>query len=206
MMQNLYAENVMQRHKTVDDYVDNAESWQDELNKLRSILNTTSLDETVKWGGPCYTHNGKNVVGLGAFKSYVGLWFYQGALLEDTDGVLINAQSGKTRALRQWRFKSMKDIKVRAIKAYVAEAVALAAAGKEIKPDRGKPVTLPEELKSALAKKKRTAAAYEKLTKGRQREYADYIAGAKRADTKAKRLAKVLPMIAAGKGLNDKYR
>jgi hypothetical protein len=44
------------------------------------------------------------------------------------------------------------------------------------------------------------------LSKGRRREYADYIAEAKRDETKEKRLEKILPMIAAGKGLHDKYR
>ena len=67
----------MKRYKTVDEFIANAEQWQDELVRLREILNSTGLEEGVKWGGPCYTANGKNVVGLGAFKSYFGLWFFQ---------------------------------------------------------------------------------------------------------------------------------
>ena len=43
-------------------------------------------------------------------------------------------------------------------------------------------------------------------TRGKQREYAEYIAGAKREETRSKRLQKVFPMIEAGIGLNDKYR
>ncbi len=93
------------RHKTVDDYIEAAEPWQDELIRLRKILRSTDLEETVKWGAPCYTHDGKNVVGMASFKSYVGLWFHQGALLGDKKKVLINAQEGKTKALRQWRFR-----------------------------------------------------------------------------------------------------
>ena len=85
----------MKRHNTVDDYIEAAEHWQDELIRLRKILKSTNLHETVKWGAPCYTFEGKNVVGIGAFKSYVGLWFYQGALLADKKKVLISAQEGK---------------------------------------------------------------------------------------------------------------
>lgn len=198
--------NTMQRSKTVDEYIANAEHWQEELIRLREILQSTSLVETIKWGAPCYTHDGRMVVGIGAFKSYVGLWFYQGALLKDKDGVLMNAQEGKTKAMRQWRFDSGKDIKARQIKAYVKEAIALQEQGLEIKADRSKPVVVPAELLQALKKNKTARAGFDKLTKGKQREYTDYIADAKRDDTKQKRLAKILPMIQSGCGLNDKYR
>jgi uncharacterized protein YdeI (YjbR/CyaY-like superfamily) len=73
----------MKRHKTVDDYIKNAKLWQDELMRLREVLQETDLTEDVKWGMPCYTYNGQNVVALSGFKSYFGLWFHQGVLLED---------------------------------------------------------------------------------------------------------------------------
>lgn len=196
----------MKKHKTVESYIEAEERWQDELVRLREILLSTELEEEVKWGAPCYTYDGKNVVGLGAFKPYFALWFYQGALLTDEQGVLINAQEGKTRALRQWRFESGREIKVRPIKAYVAEAIGLVERGQEIKPQRKGALRLPEELASALAKSKAAKAAFEGLTPGKQREYAEYIAEAKREATKAKRVEKVLPMIRAGQGLNDRYR
>lgn len=196
----------MKRYKTVDEYIENAEHWQEELIRLREILNSTKLVEAVKWGGPCYLYNDKMVVGMGAFKSYVGLWFYQGALLADEDGLLINAQEGKTKALRQWRFASMKEIKVGKIKAYIKEAIELKEEGKEIKADRSQSVVVPPELKKALAANKKAQTAFKALTKGRQREYTTFIADAKRDETKAKRLEKILPMIEEGIGMNDKYR
>lgn len=196
----------MQSSSMVDEYIRGATKWRDELIRLRRILLDAGLEENVKWGGPCYMHAGKNIVGLGAFKSYVGLWFFQGALLRDRGKVLVNAQSGGTTAMRQWRFTSMTDIRVRPVTAYVKEAMALAAAGEEIRPERGKPVVVPPELKRTLARSKTARDAFEHLTPGRQREYADYIASARKADTKTRRLKKILPMIVAGKGLNDKYR
>lgn len=196
----------MKRFKTVDEYVDAQTTWKDEIRRLREILQATPLTEEVKWGGPCYTYKGKNVVGLGSFKSYFGLWFHQGALLSDPDGVLLNCQEGKTRALRQWRMESKKDIKATKIKSYVREAMKLVDEGKEIKPQRDKPLELPPELVAALKKNRAAKSAFEKLTKGKQREYADYIAEAKRDETKTKRLEKILPMIASGIGLHDKYR
>ena len=196
----------MRRHKTVDDYIDAQDQWHDELVKLRNILNSTPLEEEVKWGGPCYTYRSKLLVGIGAFKSHFALWFHQGALLEDPQDVLINAQEGKTKALRQWRFESGKEIKTRTIKAYVKEAIALVEQGREIKPARKKAIPVPTLLKSALAKNKKAAAGFGALTPGKQREYIEYIESAKREETKRNRLEKILPMLAAGKGLNDKYR
>ncbi|WP_375200991.1 YdeI/OmpD-associated family protein [Hyphococcus sp.] len=196
----------MQKTKTPDAYFKNATKWRDELIALRKILVSTGLTEEIKWGSPFYTLDGKHIVGLTAFKTFFCLWFPQGALLKDERQVLMNAQEGVTKAQRQWRMQSARDIKPAIIKAYVKEAVALAKAGKEIKPQRKGALVLPEELKTALSKNKRAGAAFEKLTPGKQREYADYIAEAKQAATKERRLEKILPMIAAGGGLNDKYK
>lgn len=196
----------MRRAKSVDDYIDNSESWQPELKRMRQVLQSTPLTEEVKWGAPCYTYAGKNVVGLAAFKGWVCLWFHQGALLEDSERVLINAQEGKTKALRQWRMTSSKEINPAVIKRYVGEAIALVDAGKAIKPERSNGVAVPMELQNAMRRHKGALAAFRALTPGRQREYADYIATAKRDDTRQKRIEKVLPMISAGAGLHDKYR
>ncbi len=113
----------MKRHKSVDEYIDKNELWPDELKRIREILLSTGLTEEIKWGAPCYTLDGKNIVGIGAFKSYFGLWFFKGAALEDTAGVLINAQPGKTKDLRQWRMTSAGEIKPALIKRYVKEAM-----------------------------------------------------------------------------------
>lgn len=196
----------MKRHTSVDSYIAGAEKWQPELRQLREILCSTDLNEEVKWGAPCYTYKGKNLVGLAAFKNWVCLWFHQGALLKDDQAVLINAQQGKTKALRQWRMTSPTDVKPTIIRRYVREAMALVDAGKEIKAERTRTVDVPGELAKAMRRHKGATAAFRKLTPGRQREYAEHIASAKREDTKQKRIDKILPMIAAGIGLHDKYR
>jgi len=115
----------MKRFKTVDEYILNNERWQSALILLRKVVRSTELEETTKWGAPAYTYNGKNIVGLGAFKSYVGIWFFQGVFLKDAKKKLINAQEGKTKALRQRRFKSDKDIEEESelIREYVQEAI-----------------------------------------------------------------------------------
>ena len=196
----------MKNSLSVDAYIASCTTWQNELVVLRKILLKCKLVETVKWGGPVYTYQEKNVVGIGAFKSYVGLWFFQGALLSDPDGLLINAQEGKTKAQRQMRFQSGKEIKAKLIAAYVTEAKALVDRGESIQPDRNRPLVLPAELQSAFQKHKRIAQAFDKLSLSCKREYVEYIDTAKKSETKARRLEKVLALIQDGLGLNDRYR
>ncbi len=196
----------MKSASSVDDYIADAGAWQGELERLREILLSTELEEEVKWGGPCYTYDGKNVVGMAGFKSYFGLWFHQGALLKDRKKVLMNAQEGRTKALRQWRMQTAQDIRPTIIQSYVREAIKLAKEGRQIAPSRKKPLLVPAELKKALGANRQASENFENMRLGLQREYADYITDAKRDDTKLRRLEKIMPMIKAGSGLHDKYR
>ncbi|MBZ0245011.1 MAG: DUF1801 domain-containing protein [Cyclobacteriaceae bacterium] len=196
----------MESHKSVKHYIHNKKQWTNELVTLREILLSTGMKEEVKWGVPVYSYEGKNVAGIAAFKSYVGLWFYQGALLKDAKKKLVNAQEGKTKALRQWRFTSMKEIDEKLIRTYLKEAIQNVKAGKEIKPDRDKPIAIPKELSSHLKKTPSDLKAFNLLSKGKQREYAEHIEEAAKPETKSRRIKKILPMIVNGDGLHDKYK
>jgi uncharacterized protein YdeI (YjbR/CyaY-like superfamily) len=195
----------LNKSKTVDDYIAGAQ-WQDALVKLREILLATELEETVKWGSPVYALNGKNIVGLGSFKAYAGLWFFQGSFLKDEKKKLINAQEGKTKGLRQWRFSSTEEIDADLVKAYIFEAIENQKLGKEIKPTRGKELAIPLELENALNQNEALQMTFNELSLSCKREYAEYIAEAKREDTKIRRLEKIIPMIMEKAGLNDKYK
>lgn len=196
----------MKSFKTVDEYILNADNGKEILMILRDLLSSTELVETVKWGAPTYTINGKNVVGLGTFKAYTGLWFFQGALLKDSKKVLINAQEDKTKALRQWRFKSTDEIDQELLKKYVLEAIENQKQNKEIKVDRNKAIILPDELKSALKRNSGLNQQFKSFTPGKQREFANYISEAKQEKTRLSRLEKIIPLIQQKIGLNDKYR
>ncbi len=195
----------MKKVKTIEDFLAESTLWRSEIELLREILLPLGLEETIKWGGPVYVHAGKNVVGIGAFKSYFGLWFFQGGLLADKHKKLQNAQEGRTKALRQMRFHSVKDVSKRVIVAYVKEAMKLAEEGKEIGSSPRPAMEMPTELQFALNKKK-LQSSFANLTPGRQREYCEYVAEAKQEATRIRRVEKILPLIAAGVGINDKYR
>lgn len=196
----------MHKAKSADEFFAKAPQWRDELLSLRKILLASGLTEEVKWGAPTYTLDGVNVVGVGGFKPYFGLWFFQGALLKDADKKLVNAQEGRTKAQRQWRMTTAGEIRPAIIARYVKEAIANAKAGKVVATGDPKKLVMAPALQKALDANARTAAAFKVLTPGRQREYADYVNEAKQDATKQKRVEKILPMIRAGGGLNDKYK
>ncbi len=196
----------MDMSKSPEEYFAKVPQWIPILQSLRNLLNTTELTEKIKWGMPVYTFDNKNIVGIGAFKDYAGIWFYQGVFLKDKLGVLLNAQEGKTKAMRQWRFRSPEELNEEQLLLYIEEAIANQKAGLEIKPDTKKAVIIPDELQSALDTDIELMTQFKGFTKGRKREFADYIRDAKRESTRLNRLEKIKPLIKTGIGLNDKYR
>ncbi len=191
----------------VTEYINDKNTWTQELNLLRSVLLEIGFEETVKWGAPVYVHKGKNIVGLSAFKNYCGLWFFQGSFLIDEQKKLVNAQEGKTQAMRQWRFYIVEDIQPDLVKQYALEAIKNSEEGKELKVKRNtKPLSIPEELHLEFDKNERLKEAFNVFSLSKQREFSDYISEAKREATKQKRLEKIVPMILNGVGLYDKYK
>lgn len=196
----------MKSFKTVGEYILNAGNGKEILIVLREIIRSTELKETIKWGGPVYTFEDKNVVGIGSFKSYVGLWFFQGAFLKDEENVLINAQTDITKALRQWRFSSADEINDKLLLKYINEAIQNQKLGIELKPDRNKPVVIPDELLEVFKEDNELEKCFKNFTPGRQREFADFVSSAKLVETRRTRIQKIIPLILENIGLNDKYR
>lgn len=196
----------MRRAASPDAFYAEAPLWRDELAGLRAVLLKSGLVEALKWGQPCYTLAGAHVVGVAAFKSYFGLWFPQGALLADPEGVLVNAQEGRTQAARQWRMTSAKDIRPPIIAAYVSEAASNARAGRSVPRPEPAETPTPVELAALLETDTVAAARFAAMSPACRREYARYVAEARQAATRERRAAKALPMIRAGAGLNDAYR
>ena len=192
--------------KSVEEYISCHSHWKEELRQLHEMMLTTDLEPTIKWGAPVYTINGKNVVGLGAFKNHCGLWFFNGSLLKENTILLVNAQEGKTKALRQIKLEKGDPVNTSTFLPYVKEAILNQREGKEIKPVKQKELIVPPELSSAFKEDPELKSSFKKLTPGKQREYADHISGAKREATRRNRLEKIIPMIKSGVGLHDKYK
>ncbi len=196
----------MKKVNSIEEYMAKNSHFEKELTVLRDLISSTELVEHLKWNAPVYSYEGKNVLGLGAFKKHFGIWFFNGVFLNDDNNLLEQVQE-KTKALRQMRFESMDDIDHSIVLKYIKEAISNQSLGKILRPERGhKAVSLPPELKTAFALDSALKNAFEHLTPGKQNEYSEYIKVAKRDATKRSRLETIKPMIIKGIGLNDKYK
>jgi len=200
-----YNVNILKNKKGPNWHVHN-NKWTDAEEFMQQLIVKTNLEKTFKWGTDVYTFKGKNVIAWGGFKDFFSLWFYNGVFLSDPYQVLISASEGKTKALRQWRFKKAIEMDEKKILKYINEAMQTIVDGKEIKSEKTSGPILNGILKEALDQNSNLKTAFNQLTKGKQKEYIEYIADAKLEKTKETRLAKIKLLILEGKGLNDKYK
>jgi uncharacterized protein YdeI (YjbR/CyaY-like superfamily) len=177
--------------------------WRAEIAELQEILSAFDLKEERKWGKPCYTMQGKNVVIIQGFKEYCALGFFQGALLKDPKKLLV--QLGQVQAARVMKFTSAQEIarKAATIKAYVREAMAAEQAGRRVET---KPlvVPVPQELNEKFRQDPRFMRAFEALTPGRQRGYLFHFARAKQSRTRTARIEQAMPAIFEGRGFLER--
>jgi uncharacterized protein YdeI (YjbR/CyaY-like superfamily) len=178
--------------------------WTKELAHLRRIILDCGLTEESKWGMPCYTFEGNNILILAAFKEYCSVSFFKGALLQDASG-LLEKPGENTQAARLFRFTNWQDVlRLEAdMKAYIFEAIEVEKAGLKIE-YKEQPEPLPEEFEKALAENAELKSAFEALTPGRQRGYILHFSQTKNPKTREARIEKCIPKIMAGKGINGR--
>jgi uncharacterized protein YdeI (YjbR/CyaY-like superfamily) len=179
--------------------------WTDALVALRAMLLATGLVEEMKWGSPCYTLDGKNVVLLASFRESCALSFFKGAALTDDDGML-ESPGPNSRFGRYLKFRSLKDVEARRAVAerLLAQAIALERAGTKVAAPPTSSEAIPEELQLRLASDAALRAAYDALTPGRRRSHLLHIGSAKQAETRARRVERCVPDIKAGRGFNER--
>ncbi|MES2772654.1 MAG: DUF1801 domain-containing protein [Bacteroidota bacterium] len=188
----------------VDFYFTKAKTWKEEIGKLRTIILDCHLAEELKWGCPCYTFEGNNIVLIHVFKEYCAMLFFKGALLKDPHGILIQ-QTENVQSARQVRFTSVEEIvKLAAVlKAYIFEAVEVEEAGLKVELKKTKEYKVPEEFQKKLDESSVLKTAFKVLTPGRQRGWLLHFAAAKQSKTREARVEKSIPLILDGKGFND---
>jgi len=189
----------------VDRYIDKIKSWKEETILLREICLECGLDEDFKWMHPCYTFQSKNIVLIHGFKEYCALLFHKGALLNDTENILVQ-QTENVQSARQMRFTDktqINDLKG-VIKAYIFEAIEVEKAGLEVKMKKTSEYEMPEELEQEFENDSDFKTAFFNLTPGRQRGYLLYFSEAKQSKTRTSRIEKAKPKIFDGKGHNER--
>ena len=189
------------KHFATDDC--NARCWGDGLAILRQACLDAGLTEEAKWGHPCYTFNGANVVILGAFKSDFHMSFFKASLMQDESGLFIK-RGENTQVASVLQFTNTDQVKdqLSVIRSYLQEAIAVEKSG--IKPVKPKPsFDIPEELVIAMDEGPELAEAFYALNPGRQRGYCMTIGSAKQQSTRLNRIAKYRAQILRGKGFNE---
>ncbi|KOP39345.1 hypothetical protein DBB36_20200 [Flavobacterium sp. WLB] len=188
----------------VDFFFDEAKKWQEELILMRKIALECQLSEELKWGVPCYTYKENNVVLIHSFKEYCAFLFFKGALLKDTDGILIQ-QSENVQAARQIRFTNLKEIVglKDILKTYIYQAIEIEKAGLKVELKKTSEFEVSEEFQKKLDTMPDLQKAFSALTPGRQRAYLLHFSQPKQSKTREARVEKNIPNILDGKGLND---
>ena len=188
----------------VDAYLSKAKKWQEEFERLRTIILGCGLSEELKWGVPCYTFENSNIVLIHGFKEYCALLFFKGALLKDAKGILIQ-QTENVQAARQIRFTNVREIvKLKPVlKAYIHEAIEVEKAGLKVNLKKTTEFKVPEEFQNKLDEIPALKTAFHALTPGRQRAYILHFSQPKLAKTRKSRVEKSMRQILKGKGIND---
>jgi uncharacterized protein YdeI (YjbR/CyaY-like superfamily) len=188
----------------VDFFFSKAKKWQEEFEKLRTIVLDCGLTEELKWGVPCYTLQKSNIVLMHGFKEYCALLFFKGALLKDAKNILIQ-QTKNVQSARQIRFTNVREIvKMEPIlKAYIHEAMEVEKSGLKVELKKTSEFTIPREFQNKLDKIPALREAFYALTPGRQRAYIFYFSQPKLSRTREARVEKCTDLILDGLGLND---
>lgn len=188
----------------VDFFFNKASKWQQEYEKLRQIAIDCHLSEELKWGCPCYTINGNNVVLIHGFKEYCALLFFKGALMKDPKNIL-NIQTENTQATRQIRFTNLIEIMEMEndVRDYIQQAIEIEHSGKKVTFKKTTEFKMPEEFSTRLESIPKLKSAFYSLTPGRQRAYLLYFSSAKQSKTREARIDNYMNKILEGKGLDD---
>ncbi|SHI47828.1 Uncharacterized conserved protein YdeI, YjbR/CyaY-like superfamily, DUF1801 family [Arenibacter nanhaiticus] len=190
----------------IKSYYEKERPFKDGIALLREIVLKTELEESFKWSCPVYTLDNKNILGIIAFKSYFGIWFFNGVFLSDPVKVLENAREGVTKAMRHWKFYALEEVNPLAVTAYVQEAIDNQKKGMSLAPQRKNPIKVPPLLTAFLNSNPILRTNFYQLPPYKRREYCEYISEAKQEKTKRARLEKCSPKLLEGLGLNDGYR
>lgn len=187
----------------VNELFKDAPRWNSELNFLRALVLQAPLVEEVKWGQPCYTHEGRNIAILGGFKNYFVLSLMKGALIPDPQGLL--SKPGPNSVEGRWmKFTSMAGVEAAApyVLDYLLAAIEADQRGLRIEKPANE-FAVPPELESAYEVTPGLREAFDALTVGRQRAYLMFFTAAKQSATVTARIEKFTLRILRKKGMND---
>ncbi len=182
------------------------------LRHVRKLMHRgcPRIEEKIKWGVPTFESEGI-VAMMAAFKHHVAFGFWSEKLIREKLGAEAARVFPKDAKLGMGgrRYLSRAELPPdAAILRAVKVAVALNESGERPKRalKRKPPPKAPPDLAAALRKNAKARATWARITPGQQREYVEWLVEAKREETRARRLAEALRLLAAGKTRYWKYQ
>lgn len=196
------------RDARIDAYIKRAAPFaRPILTHLREVVHSAcpEVEETIKWGMPMFTHHGI-LCFMAAFKQHAGFGFWKGLKVVDDREEQAGTAMGQFGRLTEVGQLPSRRI----LEAYVRKAMRLnEAAGKGAPKPRTQPKSAPRTptaLSAALARNAKARTTWQEFSPGHRRAYVEWIAEAKRPETRARRIATSIEWLAAGKPHNWKYR
>lgn len=192
----------------VDAYIEkSAEFAQPILRHIRKVVHqaVTDIEETIKWGFPHFERKGI-VCSMAAFKAHCAFGFHKASLMKDSAKLL--GRVGKTAMGHVGRITSLQDLPDdKTLKVYVREAAGLNERGVKLPQRKRAPkkLEIPAWFSKALAGNPAAQKTFDGFSYTNKKEYVDWVTGAKREDTRQKRLDTALEWMAEGKPRNWKY-
>jgi uncharacterized protein YdeI (YjbR/CyaY-like superfamily) len=180
------------------------------LSHLRACVHRGCPDatETIKWGMPHFEHAGAILCGMAAFKAHCTFGFWH----QDMEEILgASGKNGDTAMGSFGRITTLADLPdERTMIRFIKAAAKLNESGAPGRPRATakrtrKELAVPADLAAALKKNRTAAVTFAGFSPSHRREYIDWITGAKREETRSKRLATTLEWLAEGKSRNWKY-
>ncbi len=194
-----------QRDKRIDSYINRAAPFaQPILTHLRAVVHAAcpEVEETLKWGMPTFMHHGI-LCGMAAFKQHATFGFWKHSL--------IVKQRDSKRDEAMGSFGCLTDLSQlpskRILTGYVKKAMRLNEAGIKV-PSKRTPrraLSVPADLRTALARSAKARATFAEFSPGQRREYLEWVTEAKRPETRARRVATTIEWLSEGKHRNWKY-
>jgi uncharacterized protein YdeI (YjbR/CyaY-like superfamily) len=194
----------------IDAYIaKSAEFARPILRHLRKLVHEAcpEAEETMKWSHPTFIYGGKILCGMAAFKAHgtFGFWHREMEKVLRKDGA--RADEAMWSLGRITRLADLPSDA--AMRRYIRKAASLNESDAPGRPQPARkpatPLPVPADLAAALKKNRTAAATFEKFSPSHRRDYIEWITGAKRDETRAKRLATTLEWLAEGKSRNWKY-
>ena len=193
----------------IEAYISKAEPFaQHVLNHLRTLVHDVcpDVEEKLKWGMPHFDYRGSMMCSMAAFKQHCAFGFWKASVMQDPKG-LFEPQAGMGHF---GRITSLKDLPPdKTIASYIREAMKLNDAGVKLKsPSKSKQkksIEMPEFFTNALQRNKTAKQYFEAFTPSKQKDYIEWLAGAKTEATREKRLETAMGWISEGKPRHWKY-